>query len=82
MTALKDIEDSIRYSCRKMPDYGDALIKKVRDAFEIKAELDDIRNMVNTSEYKHSGEFAKIINDRLIKLLKVEQQFPNEVKHE
>lgn len=56
MTALKDIEDSIRYSCRKMPDYGDALIKKVDTLFEQKEKLSKL-------EHERYSLWIKLLNE-------------------
>ena len=48
--------------------------KEIIQALEIKGEIDDIKNMMQTSEYRYSGEFAKKIDDRLRKLLTHKQQ--------
>lgn len=45
-------------------------IPEILKALEMKKEFDDIKNMMNTSEYLYSGEFAKQTDDRLRELLK------------
>lgn len=42
MTELRDIEESIRYSCRKNPMYGNDLIKRVQRSFQITAKVDSM----------------------------------------
>lgn len=39
MTELSDIEESIRYTCRHNPNYGDELIKRVKDKERIVKEI-------------------------------------------
>ena len=39
MTELSDIEESIRYSCRKNPMYGDELIRRIKDKERIVNEI-------------------------------------------
>lgn len=44
-------------------------VAQVMEMAEVKYAVDEIKGMMKTSEFKMSGEFAKLVNDKIMKLL-------------
>lgn len=88
MTDLRDIEESIRYTCRHNPMYGEDLISKIQRSFTITNKIDSMIQYLKDEIKRTSVESYRTLciqelalYERMVKKAN-EQQIPNEVKHE
>lgn len=85
MTELRDIEESIRYSCRHNPRYGEDLIERVRRSFRLTKKVDMMIEYLNqeikrtnVESYRSLCKQELVIYEGILKTVD-EIQNPNEV---
>lgn len=87
MTELRDIEESIRYSCRKNANYGEDLIRRINKAFAIQNQVESMIDYLQAEIKRTDVEsYRSLCKSELVMyegiLKHSERQIPNEVKHE